>query len=264
MATRSTYPPGVFCWVELATTEPRAAASFYAEVFGWAVDPPDPEDGYAYARLAGDPIAGVRPLVPATDGRPRPHWASFVAVDDVAALAAHAGTLGGEVSLPTAEDPSAGGRRALLRDPQGGALVLWQAQTWPGAARVNDPGCLCWNELGSPEPAQAAEFYSTLLGWDVARHDSEGQPYWTVRHDGAGGGINGGLRGLTPPEQQAQLPPHWLPYFTVAAIDETFARVAAAGGERVAGPVPLSIGRIGVLADRQQAAFAVFEGDVDD
>ena len=35
MAERTQYTPGTFSWVDLATTDPDAAKSFYGALFGW-------------------------------------------------------------------------------------------------------------------------------------------------------------------------------------------------------------------------------------
>lgn len=32
----TSYEPGTFCWVELATTDPKKAKSFYASLFAWS------------------------------------------------------------------------------------------------------------------------------------------------------------------------------------------------------------------------------------
>jgi predicted enzyme related to lactoylglutathione lyase len=36
MGKRTSYAPGTFSWVDLATTDPDAAKSFYGELFGWS------------------------------------------------------------------------------------------------------------------------------------------------------------------------------------------------------------------------------------
>jgi uncharacterized protein len=43
------------------------------------------------------------------------------------------------------------GRGALLSDPQGAAVGLWQAGQHFGAGLVNDPGAMAWNHLVTSE-----------------------------------------------------------------------------------------------------------------
>lgn len=59
------------------------------------------------------------------------------------------------------------------------------------------------------------------------------------------------------------MPPHWMPYFTTASLDEAIARVKDVGSAVHAGPID-SAGRICMASDPQGAFFGLYEGDVDD
>ena len=37
MSEMKQYPPGTFCWVELATSDAKAAKAFYGELLEWNV-----------------------------------------------------------------------------------------------------------------------------------------------------------------------------------------------------------------------------------
>ena len=39
--------------------------------------------------------------------------------------------------------------------PTGATLCVWEPREAIGAGRVNEPGCLTWNELYSPDPVAA-------------------------------------------------------------------------------------------------------------
>ena len=237
MGERDSYAPGTFCWAELGTTDVEAATAFYGEVFGWEADG-------ARFRFAGNDVAGVQAA-----GEAR--WRSRLSVEDVDALAERVRELGGEV-LGEPIDVESAGRLAAVADPTGAAVDLWQPRELTGAARVNDAGCMCWNELASPDPGRAREFYGALLGWEV---EPEETGYGVIRRDGA---VNGGIR----PQQDGE-PAHWLVYFTVESIDDAVAAVRAGGGSVIAGPMDTPMGRVAALRDPQGAAFALFEGDVD-
>jgi predicted enzyme related to lactoylglutathione lyase len=141
---------------------------------------------------------------------------------------------------------------AVIQDPTGAIVSLWQPGRHFGARLVNDPGCLTWNDLATPDPAAAAAFYETLLGWEV---QEQAPDYATITNEGA---LNGGIR------RETDLPPHWLPYFTTESVERTAATARDAGGDVVAAGVEVPAGKIGVLLDPQGAPFAVFEGEVDD
>jgi predicted enzyme related to lactoylglutathione lyase len=174
-----------------------------------------------------------------------------VSVADVAAVASRAGELEATV-LAEPFDVMDSGRMAVLRDPTGAHLHLWQPGRHNGAGRVNEAGCMVWNELATPDLERAAGFYGELLGWD-AEADATG--YATIR---MGDGINGGMR----PVQDGE-PPNWLIYFTVPSVEEAAERVRESGGEVLTGPADVTVGRIAVIRDPQGAMLALYEGDVD-
>jgi predicted enzyme related to lactoylglutathione lyase len=90
-----------------------------------------------------------------------------------------------------------------------------------------------------------------------------GPAYRSIRHEGAARGLNGGARELAP--EQRGTAPYWMPDFTVASADSTAASATDAGGRLLTEPMRIETGaRIAVVEDPQGAAFAVFEGPVDD
>ena len=253
MGERDSYAPGTFCWADLGTTDAEAARGFYTRVFGWeAVDTQVGESGtYTMLRLEGSDVAALYELGEEQRSSLSPHWSSYVSVEDVDALAPRVRELGGEV-LAEPFDVTRAGRTAAVRDPTGATLHLWQPREQRGAGRVNDPGCRCWNELASPDPARARDFFAELLGWEVEPEESG---YGVIRLNGA---INGGIR----PPQDGE-PTHWLVYFTVESCDDAVAAIREAGGTVIAGPFETAVGRVAAVGDPQGAPFALFEGQVD-
>ena len=67
----------------------------------------------------------------------------------------------------------------------------------------------------------------------------------------------GGMR--TP---QAGEPPNWLVYFATDDADGSMAKVEELGGNKLAGPFDLPMGRIAIAQDLQGAAFALYAGDL--
>jgi len=224
MGERESYAPGLFSWAALETGDAEAAKAFYGRVLGWEAG----DDGFT---LGGKRVAGLRAGEPA-------RWTSYVTVEDVEATAARAKELGGE--------PQDGG---AVRDPTGATLHL---QAAGGAERVNDAGCMVWNELATPDGERARAFYGELLGWSTETDDTG---YATIK---AGDALNGGIR----PPQDGE-PPNWLVYFSAAELDDATEAATAAGGSVTAGPFALPMGRIAIVADPQGATFALFEGEAD-
>jgi uncharacterized protein len=254
MGERDAYAAGTFCWTDLGTTDAAAAREFYTGVLGWeAVEMPANDDGAMYVmfQVGGRDVAALYEMGEEEREQLAPHWSSYVSVADVDALSRRAGELEATV-LAEPFDVMDSGRMAVVRDPTGALLHLWQPAGHIGAGRVNEPGCMAWNELATPDPGRAREFYRALLGWE-AEADAAG--YATLRN---GGAVNGGMRPLRDGEA-----PAWLVYFTVASLDEAAEHVHGGGGEIVVEPGDGAAGRIAIVRDPQGALLALYEGDVD-
>jgi predicted enzyme related to lactoylglutathione lyase len=245
---------GRFCWVELHTTNPPAARRFYGDLLGWTFDEMPMGEGpatYALARLNGRRVAGLMAQreQAAKRGAP-PNWVCYVAVADVAASAAAAVQLGGRIIAgPAAMGP---GTFALVRDPAGGLVSLWQAPPPAEPPLLGQPGALSWNELVSSDVDAARRFYSQLFGWTTEAFGPGGR--YTVFKLG-----DATVGGLTPhPPGPGEDTSHWASYFAVADADATFAKAIALGAQVM---IPLTdvpgVGRFGWLQDPQGAAFAV-------
>jgi predicted enzyme related to lactoylglutathione lyase len=253
MGERDSYAPGAFCWVDLATTDGAAATTFYAGLFGW--DPQEPvaeAHGYTMLQLAGRDVAALyeQGEEEREAGVP-PHWSSYISVIDVDETAAQVEGLGGRL-LAGPYDVFDSGRMAVIADPTGALVSLWQANRHAGAGLVNDPGCLTWNDLATPDPAAAAAFYEGLLGWEVTE---VADGYSTIANEGTS---NGGIR------RETELPPHWLPYFTTRSTADTAAAAREGGATVLTDGLEVPAGRIALLLDPQGAPFAVFEGGTED
>jgi predicted enzyme related to lactoylglutathione lyase len=254
MGERDSYAPGTFCWADLGTTDGEAAKGFYTGVFGWeAVDQAAGDAGtYTTFKLDGRDIAAMYEMGEAERASLTPHWSSYVSVEDVDALAPKVLELGGEV-LAHPFDVMQSGRMTALKDPTGATLHLWQPREQVGAGRVNDVGCMVWNELATPDPARARDFFGELLGWVIEPEESG---YGVIKNSGA---LNGGMR----PPQDGE-PTHWLVYFTVDVVDDSLAKIREAGGSVIAGPMTTPVGRVAAVRDPQGAAFALFQGETDE
>jgi predicted enzyme related to lactoylglutathione lyase len=261
MGERSEHPPGTFSWVDLGTPDVEAAKRFYTGLFGWETTdtPAGDADVYVVCTLGGRRVAAIFGRQPQPGGLP-PMWASYVTVEDADATARRAPELGGTVHGEPFDVFDAG-RMAVLSDPTGAMVSVWEPRAQIGAELVNEPGSLTWNDLGTSDPEGAAHFYSALLGWTVTAIEGAEPPYWSITLNGRG---NGGMRQLSPPEVEAGSPSHWLPYFAVADLEDATTRVGEMGGAVLAGPLEVPGGRFAVIKDPQNTPFGLFAGELDD
>ena len=261
MGERTSYEPGTFSWADLSTSDVEGAKRFYGDLFGWEIEDMPAGEGatYSMGRLRDRYVAAIAELrdEEKSQGIP-PHWNNYVTVDDLEASTDRARQLGGNV-LVEPFDVLEAGRMAVLQDPTGAVFMVWEPRDHIGAGLVNEPGCLTWNDLSTPDPDAAREFYGGLFGWRAEAVDAPGVDY-SVWYNGDR--TNGGMLRIT--EQMQGIPPNWMPYFAVESVEDTTRKIEAGGGKRVVGPSEVPYGRFVVATDPQSAHFAIFEGEFDD
>jgi uncharacterized protein len=259
MSERTKYSPGTFSWTDLTTPDQDAAKRFYGRLFGWtAVDNPV-GDGIVYSmmQLDGKDVAAIspQPKQQADAGVP-PLWNSYITVESADAAADRAQKLGATVHAPPFDVMDVG-RTAVIQDPQGGFFMAWEPKRHIGAAIVNAPGALSWNELATPDVDASAEFYRELFGWKFEAVEGMEMPYMVIQT--ADGHSNGGLRAAAENE-----PTYWLVYLGTANIEDGLSNAGELGATTLAGPFDIGAGQIGVLQDPQGAVFALYAGQFDD
>ena len=116
------------------------------------------------------------------------------------------------------------------------------------------PGTPSWVDLGSPDPQAAATFYGGLFGWTAEmdpRPEAGGYGMFTL-----GGKRVAGLG----PQMNTNMPPFWSVYVTVSDADEALAKVTAAGGTVVMGPMDVfDAGRMGIVQDSLGSFVSIWQ-----
>jgi len=252
MPIRETYEPGRPCWVDLATSDPAAARSFYGALFGWGadVDPRPEAGGYAQFKHDGHPVAGVGPIF--TEGMP-PSWTTYIATADADATAAAITANGGNVLQPPMDVLDAG-RMVIFSGPDGAVAGLWQARRHTGAAFVTEPGGWSWSQLLTRDKEAAVAFYGAVFDWRLHEHPDWGE-YLAL---GEEGGEIAGATQMDDDKFPREVPAHWVVTFMVDDADAFVARAEGLGATALA-PVEDMVmgGRVGSLADPQGASFGV-------
>jgi len=255
MGERTGYEPGTFSWAELATSDAGAAKSFYTALFGWEYDDNPIGDGqvYSMARRDGREVAAL------FSSDQQPHWNCYVTVESADAATARAADNGASV-VAEPFDVLDVGRMAVIADPAGAALCLWEPRAHIGARLVNTPGAMTWNDLVTPDPDGAARFYGALFGWTVEEIPGAGG-YRVIKN---GERSNGGIMPLDAERMGADTPPSWMPYFGHEDVDRVVEEIGGLGGRVYNGPVRMPQGAIAVIGDPQGAVFAVWTGAYED
>jgi uncharacterized protein len=251
------HPAGSFCWIELATSDQRAAKSFYEALFGWTPNdiPMGSEDYYTIFRLNSRDAAAACTLRPdQVVQHVPPHWMLYIAVDDVDESARKVTELGGKV-ITGPFDVMDAGRMAVSQDPTGAYFCLWQAKRNKGLGIGHIHGTLCWADLATSDTKTAEKFYSALLGWQFITGENDNSGYLHIKN---GEHHIGGL----PPAKYLQpgVPPHWLAYFWADDVDQTAAKAKDLGAKFLVPPMSVEgVGRMSIIVDPQGAVFAIFK-----
>ncbi|MDQ3946177.1 MAG: VOC family protein [Actinomycetota bacterium] len=257
MSEVSEYAPGTPSWVDLATSDAEAAETFYTTLFGWTSEDQGEAAGrYRMLRKGGKDVAALYAMGP-EQGPPR--WNTYVTVDDVDAAVERVEEAGGVVIAPPFDvfesgvqgDPEVAGRMAVVSDPAGAIVALWQSRGHVGARLVNEPGALCWNELITGDRERAAAFYAAVIGWS-SRTNPMGPMTYTE--------FMIGERAIAGMMEMAGVTPRWNVYFAVEDADVTIAEATGLGASILQPAMDFpDVGRFATLADPQGAAFSVVQ-----
>jgi uncharacterized protein len=108
---------GTLSWSELLTTDTGKAGAFYADLFGYELQPYGPEGTYTLFVKGETQIAG---MMTAQEGM-RPNWGIYFATEDVDGVADKVTGAGGQIYMAPEDMPEVG-RMAVVADPQGAAF----------------------------------------------------------------------------------------------------------------------------------------------
>ncbi len=241
-------PHGLFGWIDLMTTDVPAAKTFYGELFGWTSQDLPMGPDYAYTQFSKDGklVAGMGPMAPGGPEMPVV-WSSYVIVEDADAIVAASTAAGGQVIAPamTIMDQ---GRMAVIADPSGAAVGVWQPMEHEGAELFNAPGSLTWNELQTRDLDAAMAFYAEVFGWLWEPGPDAGYQMASTPVPGAEPRMNCGAMPM-PPGVPEEAPSFWAVYFAVEDCDSSLALAESLGGTVFLPAMDMGPGRFGGVLD---------------
>ncbi len=241
-------------WLDLSSSDAAGSRDFYSKLFGWKVEVnPDPQyGGYALAKIAGKDVAGIGPKM---SPEAPTAWLIYIGTADAADSAKKAKAAGGNVlAEPMQVGPQ--GTMAVIQDPSGAAIGVWQPGQMAGSPVMGDANAYGWAELNARGFAKAEPFYTKVFGWGEKKSDmGENMEYTEFLLSGES--IAGGME--MNPMVPAEVPSYWLAYFTVADVDKTYEKATEAGARSLLEPQDFPGGRFAILSDPQGATFGLLK-----
>jgi len=251
MPALDTTVAGVPVWTDLMTTNPEAARAFYTELFGWTAQEPNEQfGGYWNFLRDGQPIAGGMQSQP-DQGVPDV-WSVYLRTEDAEKTVAAVAEKGGQVIAPAMAVADLG-VMAVVGDPTGAMIGIWQPGTHVGFSAVAEPSAPAHFELFTRDHPAAVGFYRDVFGWNTKTVGDTDDFRYTILVNAADEPLAGIMDAAA--FLPAGVPAHWSVYFATEDVDATLAKAVELGGKIVAEAVDTPYGRLATAADTTGAVF---------
>lgn len=200
---------------ELFAKDAPALGAFYAELFGWSLQPLPEIDYVLVDTGAGAGINGG--ILSVSNGWRQPMF--YLRVDDLQAALDRVEQAGGATTLPPITEVVS---FAQFSDPDGNVVGLVKRGDESSVSRGDAPPVSRFH-IRSTNPAGLVAFYRTVFGWRTRPSDVwEGTPIFNV--ETGTGGIAGSIGLAFPGSSRVVF------YASVAEPDTYLARARAQGG----------------------------------
>lgn len=236
-------------WIDYVCQDFEAAQKFYSELFGWEFTDTGEDFGhYHMITMDGGNVGGAMRAMN-MDGTPSPEmptaWSTYLHTADIAATHQAALVAGASnVVEPMSVGPL--GQMAVVVDPTGAAIGMWQPAEFTGFDTPLTPGTPVWFELMTRDFPAATEFYGSVFAFDITLMESF--PYATHGAD------ENAVAGICDASEWAQSS-FWRTYFNVEDTEASATKVSELGGKVLAGPEDSPYGRIATVTDPEGATF---------
>ncbi|HEY8199770.1 MAG TPA: VOC family protein [Actinomycetota bacterium] len=240
---------------EIMGTDGPALSGFYADLFGWGIQPM-PEMNYTLVDTrAGSGINGGIGTAEAGEHR----VLFYAAVPDPQATLDLVEARGGKTALPVSEIPGVVTLAQFL-DPQGNVVGIVKdaepGQEGGGGPSAGSGAPVSWFEVLGPDPAALASFYGEVFGWTPRHADAGGTEYIEV-DPGTGRSGSKGISGAIGSARDGTAKVHL--YASVDDLQACCDKTTALGGG-VAVP-PMKVGEeieFAHLLDPQGNTFGIW------
>jgi predicted enzyme related to lactoylglutathione lyase len=180
-------------------------------------------------------------------------WKVYLATDDIAQTVKTAEAEGAQVVSPVMAVADLGSQ-AVLIDPTGANIGVWQPGTFPGFTVLNEPGAPSWFELLTRDYKTALDFYRSAFAWETAVVSDTDEFRYAVMRNPAGSGELAGVMDASGFLTEGT-PSSWIVYWEVDDIDAVAAKIETLHGSVTTPPQNTPYGRLATVRDPSGAEF---------
>ncbi len=236
-----------FTWIDLSTFDVGAAKKFYRNVFDWDFIPDS--SGYISCSSQETPSAGLYVMPEFLQKIHMPSfWMTYIAVEDVKAIATKARELGGKIELEEQKD---WGKIVLIRDPAGAGFTCYQGDALKTERDLSSHGRWGWSELFVSDISLVRSFYTSLFDWSIENETDDRYAIFNKEKEKIAS-IQ-----IAPNEIKGEKE-FWAVYFTIRDQKAAKISIEQAGGRVIDGHKNTD-GKHLLAYDNQGAAFLITE-----
>jgi predicted enzyme related to lactoylglutathione lyase len=123
-------------------------------------------------------------------------------------------------------------------------------------SKVGSIGSIGWIDMSTADASGVRDFYKAVVGWDTEDVDMGGYADYVMKAPDSGDGVAGVCHARG---SNAELPPGWLIYITVADVEASAAACTKHGGKVLVEPRGLAGGRFCVVEDPGGSVAALYQ-----
>ena len=183
------------------------------------------------------------------------HWTVYLAVENAEATVDAAAAHGSAVIVPAMPVMELGSM-AVVTDPGGDAIGIWQPGLHKGFGIFGEPGTPSWFELHTRAYDASVQFYRDVFKWDAHTMSDTPEFRYTTLNDGEAQ-LAGVMDASVFP---AGAPTGWSIYFGTDDTDKSLARIVDLGGKIVLPAEDTPYGRLAQASDPTGSLFKLVQG----
>lgn len=241
-------------WIDYVCQNFDATKTFYSEVFDWDIVDQGPDFGHYHQIMKGShPVGGFMRAMN-FDGTPNlatpAMWTTYLntrSIEETYSAAVASGAA--EIARPMDVGPL--GKMAIVTDPTGAGVGLWQAKDFTGFDLPMTSGTPVWFELMTVNYPVALDFYSQVFAFDLEAVPGDFGYSTHGKEDEAVAGICDASQWVAAS--------YWRPYLKVDDADASSAKIVELGGAVLDGPLDSEFGRVVTVSDPEGATLQILQ-----